>query len=32
MRGLCHKCFKSNVELKPTRGKIYCVDCLVYQQ
>jgi hypothetical protein len=27
MKGLCHFCFKSNVNLSITRGKVWCDTC-----
>ena len=27
MKGLCHKCCKSNKELNIDHGKIYCMEC-----
>lgn len=28
MRGLCHGCFKSGVELGLSKGRILCRECL----
>lgn len=27
MRGLCHGCLTSNIEITITEGKILCADC-----
>jgi len=27
MKGLCHKCCKSNLELNVEHGKIFCLEC-----
>lgn len=28
MRGLCHSCFRSGVELEIVKGNILCLDCI----
>jgi len=30
MKGLCHKCFASNLDIKElVLGKPYCLDCVI---